>query len=155
MADRGVYNVKLVDRVVQRMTYQAGQAGYAFVEIRPQVTKNPANRTVDINFELVEGQRVFVERIDISGNTRTLDRVIRRQFHIVEGDAFNSREVRDAEDRINGLGYFKTADRQRPRRAPHPDQALIDVAVEEQPTGSLSLGGAFSLERGPDARRSA
>ena len=66
------------------------------------MTKNAENRTVDINFELVEGQRVFVERIDITGNTRTLDRVIRRQFHIVEGDAFNSREVKDAEDRING-----------------------------------------------------
>ena len=91
------------------MTYQAGQAGYAFVEIRPRVTKNAGGRTVDINFELVEGERVFIERIDITGNTRTLDRVIRRQFHVVEGDAFNAREIRDAEDRINGLGYFKTA----------------------------------------------
>ncbi len=109
VATRGVYNVKQVDRVIQRMTYQAGQGGYAFVEIRPQVTKNAANRTVDINFQLVEGDRVFIERIDISGNTRTLDRVIRRQFHVVEGDAFNAREIKDAEDRINGLGYFKTA----------------------------------------------
>ena len=137
------------------MAYQAGQAGYAFVEIRPQVTRNAATRTVDINFELVEGERVFIERIDITGNTRTLDRVIRRQFHVVEGDAFNAREIRDAEDRISGLGYFKDGHRQRPRRAPTPDQALVDVEVEEQPTGSLSLGGAFSIERGLHARRSA
>jgi outer membrane protein insertion porin family len=151
VAGGGVYNVKLVDRVVQRMAYQAGQAGYAFVEIRPQVTKNPGNRTVDINFQLVEGQRVFVERIDISGNTRTLDRVIRRQFHIVEGDAFNSREIREAEDRIRGLGYFKEAS-VNVREGTTPDQALIDVRVEEQPTGSLSLGGAFSSSEGLSAQ---
>ncbi len=150
VANRGVYNVKLVDRVVQRMSYQAGQAGYAFVEIRPRVTKN-ANRTVDINFEIVEGQRVFVERIDITGNTRTLDRVVRRQFHIVEGDAFNSREIRDAEDRIRGLGFFKTANvNVRPGTA--SDQALVEVAVEEQPTGSLTLGGAFSSSEGLTAQ---
>ena len=151
VANRGVYNVKLIDRVIQRMSYQAGQAGYAFVEIRPRVTKNAATRTVDINFELVEGQRVFVERIDISGNTRTLDRVVRRQFHIVEGDAFNSREIRDAEDRINGLGYFKTAT-VNVRPGTTEDQALVEVVVEEQPTGSLSLGGAFSSSEGLSAQ---
>ena len=151
MANRGVYNIKLIDRVIQRMSYQAGQAGYAFVEIRPRVTKNAAARTVDINFELVEGQRVFVERIDISGNTRTLDRVVRRQFHIVEGDAFNSREIRDAEDRINGLGYFKSA-AVNVRPGTTEDQALVEVVVEEQPTGSLSLGGAFSSSEGLSAQ---
>ena len=147
----GVYNQKLVDRVIQRMTYQAGQAGYAFVEIQPQVTRNPATRTVDINFQLVEGQRVFIERIDISGNTRTLDRVIRRQFHVVEGDAFNSREIKDAQDRINGLGYFKTAT-VNVRPGSDPNHALVDVQVEEQPTGSLSLGGAFSSNEGLSAQ---
>ena len=75
VADRGIYNIAEVDRVIQRMTYQAGQAGYAFVEIRPQITRNEAARTVDINFEILEGDRVFIERIDITGNTRTLDRV--------------------------------------------------------------------------------
>ena len=154
VADRGVYNVKLVDRVVQRMSYQAGQAGYAFVEIRPRVTKNAANRTVDINFEIVEGQRVFVERIDITGNTRTLDRVIRRQFHIVEGDAFNSREVKDAEDRINGLGYFKTADGQRAaghHRGPGAGRRRGRGAADRQPQPRRRL----LLQRGPHARRSA
>ncbi len=143
----GVYNVKLVNRVIERMTYEAGQQGYAFVEIRPQVTKNAQTHTVDINFELVEGSRVFVERIDITGNNRTLDRVIRRQFDVVEGDAFNSREVRDAEDRIKGLGYFKTATVS-VRPGSTPQQALIGVQVEEQPTGSLNLGGAFSSSEG-------
>ncbi len=148
---RGIYNVRLVDRVVQRMTYQAGQAGYAFVEIRPQVTKNAAARTVDINFQLVEGQRVFIERIDISGNTRTLDRVIRREFNVVEGDAFNSREINEAQDRIRGLGYFEEAT-VNVRPGTTEDQALIDVQVVEQPTGSLSLGGAFSSSEGLTAQ---
>jgi outer membrane protein insertion porin family len=151
VADRGVYNVAEVDRVVERMAYQAGQAGYAFVEIRPNVTRNPATRTVDINFQLLEGQRVFVERIDISGNTRTLDRVIRRQFRLVEGDAFNAREIREAEDRINGLGYFESAT-VNVRQGTTPEQALIEVQVEEQPTGSLSLGGAFSSSEGVSAQ---
>jgi outer membrane protein insertion porin family len=151
VADRGIYNVKEIDRVIQRMTFQAGQAGYAFVEIRPQVTKNAATRTVDINFELVEGQRVFVERIDISGNDRTLDRVIRRQFRLVEGDAFNSREIRDAEDRIRGLGYFESATVD-VREGTAPGLALVDVQVVEQPTGSLSLGGAYSTTEGFSAQ---
>ncbi|WP_181164399.1 outer membrane protein assembly factor BamA [Amaricoccus solimangrovi] len=147
----GVYNIKLVNRVIDRMTYQAGQQGYAFVEIRPQVTKNEQTHTVDINFQLVEGNRVFVERIDITGNTRTLDRVIRRQFDVVEGDAFNSREIRAAEDRIRGLGYFKTSSVQ-VRPGSTPQQALVHVQVEEQPTGSLNLGGAFSSSEGLTAQ---
>lgn len=151
IASGATYNSGTVDKIIEQMTYQAGQAGYAFVEIRPQVTKNPATQTVDINFEIVEGKRVFVERIDISGNNRTLDRVIRRQFRIVEGDAFNAREVRNAQDRINGLGYFKSASvNVRPGTA--PDLALIDVQVEEQPTGSLSLGGAYSTSDGISAQ---
>jgi outer membrane protein insertion porin family len=147
VADRGVYNIRLVDRVVQRMVFQAGQAGYAFVEIRPQVEKDAANRIVNINFQMVEGERVFIERIDISGNTRTLDRVIRRQFRVVEGDAFNAREIREADDRIKSLGYFKSSTVE-VREGTTPGRALIDVTVEEQPTGSLSLGGAYSTSEG-------
>jgi outer membrane protein insertion porin family len=151
VATRGVYNVRLVDRVVERMTFQAGQSGYAFVEIRPQVTRNEQARTVDINFQLVEGERVFIERIDISGNTRTLDRVIRRQFHIVEGDAFNSREIDLAQDRIRGLGYFESAT-VNVREGTAPGLALVEVQVEEQPTGTLSLGGAYSTSEGFSAQ---
>lgn len=151
VADGGVYNITEVDRVIQRMSFQAGQAGYAFVEIRPQVTRDEANRRVNINFELVEGDRVFIERIDISGNTRTLDRVVRRQFHVVEGDAFNAREIRDAEDRIRGLGYFESVSVD-VRPGTTPDRALVLVDVAEQPTGSLSLGGAFSSSEGLTAQ---
>jgi outer membrane protein insertion porin family len=151
VATRGVYNQKLVDRVIERMSFQAGQSGYAFVEIRPVVTKDEANNLININFQLVEGERVFVERIDITGNDRTLDRVIRRQFRIVEGDAFNSREVRDAEDRIRGLGYFEEAT-VNVRQGSAEGLALVQVQVEEQPTGSLSLGGAYSTTEGFSAQ---
>ncbi len=143
----GVYNIRQVERVIERMAFQAGQQGYAFVEVRPRVERNLAARTVDITFELVEGPRVFVERIDISGNDRTLDRVIRRQFDIVEGDAFNARAVSRAEDRIRALGYFETSTVQ-VREGSAPGRAIVDVEVEESPTGSLSLGGAFSSSEG-------
>lgn len=146
-----VYNVRKVDRVIERMAFQAGQSGFAFVEVIPQITRNTASRTVDINFELVEGERVFIERIDIQGNTRTLDRVIRRQFNVVEGDAFNTREVRDAEDRIRGLGYFETATIG-VREGSSPSGAIVAVEVEEAPTGSLNLGGAFSTNEGLTAQ---
>lgn len=147
----GVYNARLVERVIERMSFQAGQAGYAFLEVRPRITKNEAARTVDIAFELVEGERVFVERIDITNNTRTLDRVIRRQFRIVEGDAFNAREVRNAENRINGLEYFSNV-AVAVREGSSPSRAIIGVEVEEQPTGSLNIGGALSSSEGVTAQ---
>ncbi len=151
VADGGVYNAREVERVIERMAFLAGQQGYAFLEVRPRVTRNDAARTVDIVFELVEGERVFVERIDISGNSRTLDRVIRRQFALVEGDAFNTRELRNAENRIRALDYFSQVDVQ-VREGTAPSRAIIDVAVEEQPTGSLNLGGALSSNEGLSAQ---
>ncbi len=147
----GVYNARLVERVVERMSFQAGQEGYAFLEVRPRITKNDADLTVDIAFELVQGERVFVERIDITGNTRTLDRVIRRQFRLVEGDAFNTRELRNADNRIQALGYFSTVDIQ-VREGTSPSRAIIGVQVEEQPTGSLNIGGALSSSEGVSAQ---
>ncbi len=143
----GVYNARLVERVVERMAFQAGQSGYAFLEVRPRITKNDADLTVDIVFELVEGERVFIERIDISGNTRTLDRVIRRQFRVVEGDAFNTRELRNAENRIRAVEYFSEVTVE-VTEGSDPSRALIGVAVEEQATGSLNLGGSFSSSEG-------
>lgn len=147
----GVYNAKLVDRVVERIAFQAGQEGYAFLEVQPRIVRNPADRTVDVVFDLVQGDRVFIERIDITGNTRTLDRVIRRQFDVVEGDAFNAREVRDAESRIRALQYFGAVTFD-VREGTAPSRAIIAVDVEEQPTGSLNLGGSFSTNEGVAAQ---
>jgi outer membrane protein insertion porin family len=142
-----VYDQSEVDTIVERMAFQAGQQGYAFIDIVPQLTRNPAAGTVDINFELQEGERVFIERIDIVGNTRTLDRVIRRQFRVVEGDAFNAREIREAEDRIRALGYFSAVTLD-VRQGSAPDRTVLTVEVEEQPTGSLNIGGAYSTSEG-------
>ncbi len=147
----GVYDIRDVELVIQRMVYEAGQHGYAFVEIRPRVDRDAVNRIVNIEFEILPTPRVFIERIDISGNTRTLDRVIRRQFRVVEGDAFNAREIRGAEDRIRGLGYFSRA-QVNVGEGSSADRALVSVEVEEQPTGSLNLGGAFSSNEGFTAR---
>ncbi|NNU80709.1 outer membrane protein assembly factor BamA [Halovulum dunhuangense] len=142
-----VYSQERVDRVIERMAFLAGQNGFAFVEIVPRLTRNEENGTVDIAFELVEGPRVFVERIDIQGNTETLDRVIRRQFRVVEGDPFNARELREAEQRIQALRFFDRVST-RVREGSAPDRAVISVEVEEAPTGSLSFGAAFSSSEG-------
>ena len=115
--------------------------------MRPRVVRNEQDRTVDITFDLVQGERVFIERIDITGNQRTLDRVIRRQFDVVEGDAFNSREVRDAENRIRALDFFETSE-VKTEQGSAPSRAIIDVNVKEKPTGSLNLGGSFSSSEG-------
>src|SRR5690606_29961859 len=148
---RGVYDIRDLDLVIQRIAYEAGQHGYAFVEVRPRVDRDVVNRVVNIEFEILPTPRVFIERIDIVGNTRTLDRVVRRQFRVVEGDAFNAREIRGAEDRIRALGFFSQA-AVTVNEGASPDRALVGVQVEEQPTGSLNLGGAFSSNEGLTAR---
>ncbi len=145
-----VYSAEQVDRVIERMSFLAGAKGFAFVEVVPRVSRNPDTQTVDIEFELLEGPRVFIERIDILGNRQTVDRVIRRQFRVVEGDAFNAREVREAENRIRALQYFDSVE-VRVREGSAPDRAVIVVEVEEGATGQLSFGAAFSSSEGVTA----
>ena len=142
------YDASLVDRTIDRMVFLAGQKGFAFVQVRPRAIRDAEARTIGVVYELVEGPQVFVERIDIEGNTRTLDRVIRREFDIVEGDAFNSRAVENARRDIRGLGFFSSVDVQTERGSAE-DRANIRVEVEEQPTGSLTFGLGFSTADGP------
>lgn len=142
------YDSREVEEIIDAMTFEAGQDGFAFVEVRPQVRRNEEDRVLDIQFELIEGRRIYVERIDIEGNDRTLDRVIRRQFDIVEGDAFNARTIDKARTRIRGLGFFSNV-AVRTERGQTDDRAYVKVEVEEQPTGSLSLGAGFSSATGP------
>lgn len=142
------YSAREVDRVVERISDELGDSGAAFVDVVPRVTKNEGDRSIDIEFELVRTPKVFVERIDIEGNTQTLDRVIRRQFDIVEGDALNPREIRRAEERIQALGFFSSV-RVSVREGSGAQSAVIDVDVEEAETGSLSFGASFSSDSGP------
>ncbi|NVO55181.1 outer membrane protein assembly factor BamA [Rhodobacteraceae bacterium B1Z28] len=141
------YTPTLVDSSIARQERLGLKQGVDFLRVEPRVTRNPRDLTLDVQFVLTRGPRIFVERIDIEGNTTTLDRVIRRQFDTVEGDPFNPREIRQAADRINALGFFATSDVE-PREGSSPSQVILDVDVEEQPTGSLSLGGSYSVTDG-------
>jgi outer membrane protein insertion porin family len=142
------YNSELIEKSINNITDEVGNRGYAFVDVRPTPTRNREARTVDLVFEVNEGPRVFVERIDIVGNLRTLDRVIRREFRLVEGDAFNTSKLRRSQQRIRNLGFFKKAEVTNvPGSA--PDRTVINVEVEEQSTGELSFGAGFSTSEGP------
>jgi len=142
------YNSELIEKSINSITDEVGNRGYAFVDVRPTPTRNRDARTVDLVFEVNEGPRVFVERIDIVGNLRTLDKVIRREFRLVEGDAFNTSKLRRSQQRIRNLGFFKKAEVTNvPGSA--PDRTVINVEVEEQSTGELSFGAGFSTSEGP------
>ncbi len=142
-----VYSPSVVEADIARIERQAIRDGVDFMRVEPRVTRNDRDLTLDIEFVLSRGERIFVERIDIEGNTATLDRVVRRQFDSVEGDPFNPREIRQSAERIRALGYFETAE-VNAREGSSPEQVIIDVDVEEKPTGSLSFGGSFSSSDG-------
>ncbi|KGL02805.1 MULTISPECIES: outer membrane protein assembly factor BamA [Thalassobacter] len=141
------YSPQAVDATIERLELLALQQGLDFVRVTPRVTRNDEARTLDIDFVVERGPRVFVERIDIEGNATTLDRVIRRQFATVEGDPFNPRAIRAAAERIRALGYFTQSDVSA-REGSDPSQVIVDVDVEEQPTGSLGFGANYSVQDG-------
>ena len=143
-----VYSPTALDTVISRMEARALEKNLNFVQFEPEVIRNERDQTLDVVFHIKKGPRVFVERIDIEGNTTTLDRVVRRQFRTVEGDPFNPREIRNSAERVRALGFFSKADvNTRPGTA--SDQVVVDVNVEEQPTGSLSFGASYGVNSGP------
>ena len=142
-----IYSPVLVENEITRMETQAVRDGVDFLRVEPRVTRNERELTLDVEFVLSRGPRVFVERIDIEGNTTTLDRVVRQQFTIAEGDPFNPRAIRQAADRIRALNYFGSVD-VNAREGSRADQVVVDVDVEEQPTGSLSFGASVSANDG-------
>ncbi|WP_298570900.1 outer membrane protein assembly factor BamA [uncultured Aliiroseovarius sp.] len=142
-----VYSPSLLENATARMERLAIRKGLDFVRVEPRVTRNDRDLTLDVDLVLTRGPRIIVERIDIEGNATTLDRVVRNQFRIVEGDPFNPREIREAAERVRALGYFSNSNVEA-REGSAPDQVVIDVDVEEGPTGSLSFGGVYSLENG-------
>lgn len=142
-----VYNPADIDTTIRRMETVAIERGLNFLNIEPRITRNLDNRTLDLTFALTRGPKVFVERIDIEGNTTTLDEVIRRQFRTVEGDPFNPREIRNSAERIRALGYFSDAQVET-RQGSSDQQVIVDVNVEEQPTGNLTFGAAYGAATG-------
>lgn len=141
------YNAKEVEDTVQALTDAVGNLGHAFVDIRPKIDRDRENRIVKVTFDIQEGPKVFVERIEIEGNVRTLDRVIRREFRLVEGDAFNTAKQRRSRQRIQNLGYFQSVTVES-EPGSTPDRAVIRVEVEEQSTGDLTFGAGFSTSAG-------
>ena len=121
--------------------------GFAFVQVTPNMVRNRKARTVALSFNVSRGPRVYIDRIDIVGNTRTRDSVIRRQFHLAEGDAMNAGSVRRTEQRLKDLNYFShVAITVSPGSA--PDKAVLTTHVTEKATGQLSLGGGYSTDVG-------
>lgn len=137
------YNATMVEESVRELTFAVGELGYAFVEVRPKVDRNRETRTINLNYQIDEGPRVYVERINITGNVRTLDKVIRREMELVEGDAFNTAKIRRSRQNIHRLGFFDKVEITR-RRGSQRDQLEVGVAVEERSTGELSFGVGFS-----------
>ncbi len=141
------YDGDAVERSVTKVQDEVQSRGYAFVDVRPRITRNAENQTIDIRFEVAEGPRVFVERIDIVGNVRTQDQVIRREFRLAEGDAFNAAAIRRTRQRLQDLGYFNSVNIQ-PTQGSAPDRAILTTTVEEKATGEFTLGGGYGTDAG-------
>lgn len=140
------YNADLLDSSKDTITFLAGTVGYAFVDVKPRLTHEPGKNVIDVVFEVNEGPRVYVERINIRGNTRTLDRVIRREIRMAEGDPYNRVLIDRSKQRLKALDFFKDVDiKNEPGTA--PDRTILDVSVEEQPTGELSVGVGYSTDQ--------
>jgi len=141
------YDATVVDDTVTALTEAAGNLGYAFVSVRPNVERNVDTGDIGITFEIEEGPRVFIERINVTGNVRTLDEVVRREFRLVEGDAFNAAKLRQSLTRVENLDFFQSVDMKQVAGSA-PDKAVVNIDVQEKSTGSLSIGAGFSTSSG-------
>ena len=141
------YNADQVEDSIKKISDALGSRGYAFVDVRPRIERNKEKRIISITFDVQEGPRVYVERINIKGNTRTLDKVIRRELEFAEGDAFSTSRIEDSRRRLKNLGYFETQDISNTPGA-QPDTTDVTVEVKEKPTGEVSLGAGYSTTDG-------
>jgi outer membrane protein insertion porin family len=142
------FNAKAVEDTVTGLNEVAGAQGYAFADIVPTYDRDPEKREMNLRFKVNETPRVYVERVDINGNTVTRDKVIRREFRINEGDAFNALKVKRSQDRIQSLGFFQENLEVKQTQGSAPDRVVLGVDVEEKSTGELQLSGGYSsLER--------
>ncbi|NVJ99031.1 MAG: outer membrane protein assembly factor BamA [Alphaproteobacteria bacterium] len=143
MREGMTYNAEAIEKTIESLSNAAGLLGYAFVDVRPQINRDRENRKINITFRVLDAPRVYVERINVTGNVVTLDRVIRREFRLQEGDAFNSALVTRSENRLKRLDFFREVTVEQ-LQGSEPDRMVLDVAVEEQATGELNLGAGFS-----------
>lgn len=138
-----IYRAGDVETAIESLTFAAGTAGYAFVDIQPDIKRNREDKTVDLVFNIVEGPRVYIERIDIVGNTTTLDYVIRRELELAEGDAFNRILMDRSRNRVRALRFFEDVEITETQGS-SADRAVVEVKVKEQPTGELSFSAGLS-----------
>ena len=142
-----VYNAEALEKSVEDMTIEAARQGYAFALVRPRADRDIAARRVNLIYTIDDGQRVYIEQINVRGNTRTRDYVIRREFDVAEGDPYNRALINRAERRLRNLGYFKEV-KILTEPGSSPDRVIINVQVEEQSTGEFSIGGGYSTSDG-------
>ncbi len=142
-----VYNASQIDKTVEKLTLAVSEQGFAFGRVRPRADRDPIARTIALTYIVDEGARIYIERINVVGNGRTKDHVIRREIRLVEGDAYNPLLIDRAKKRLQNLGFFKKVEvRRRPGSA--RDRIVIDFMIEEQSTGELSFGGGYSTSEG-------
>ncbi|PZP85437.1 MAG: outer membrane protein assembly factor BamA [Azospirillum brasilense] len=143
-----LYDATEIEDSIDRMVDKLGDAGFAFVDIMPDTVRRPGNeKVIDLTYNISEGPKVYVERINIFGNMRTLDDVIRREFRLSEGDAYSSSKLKRTEQRLNNLGYFEKVTIQ-PTQGSAPDKTELDVEVQEKSTGEVTFGAGFSTVDG-------
>jgi len=142
------YNAKLVEDTIERLNQTLGTFGYAFADVRPDYNRNKDDLTMSLSFQIAEAPRVYVEKIDVNGNTLTQDKVVRREFRLAEGDAFNSLQVKRSTARINSLGYFQEKFEVDQKPGSAPDRIILEANVEEKPTGQLQLSAGYSSLEG-------
>ncbi|MDJ0919877.1 MAG: outer membrane protein assembly factor BamA [Henriciella sp.] len=138
-----LYRGNMIEDTIDALTFAAGIAGYAFVDIRPQITADPETRTVNVTFAIDEGPRVYIDRININGNTNTLDRVIRRELRISEGDPYNRVLMERSRNRVRALRFFRSVELEE-EPSTTPDRTIVNINVEETPTGEVSFAAGFS-----------
>ena len=147
MAEGDWYDGDAVGKTADALEETVHTRGFAFVQVRPRVNRNKETHTIDIAYDVAEGPRVYIERIDINGNQRTMDKVVRREMRLAEGDAFNAEAIRRSRTRLTDLGYFTGVDIvNTPGSA--PDKAYLTVNIAEKATGELSFGGGYSTDAG-------
>lgn len=141
------YDVNKVDETIEAMVKRLGDKGYAFVDIQPKLEKDREKKIANITYVIKPGPRVYVERVNVTGNVRTLDEVVRREIRLSEGDAYNSSKLQRSEQRINNLNFFEKVDI-KTEQGSSPDKTVINVDVKEKSTGEVTLGGGYSSTDG-------
>ncbi|MBA8667141.1 outer membrane protein assembly factor BamA [Holosporaceae bacterium 'Namur'] len=143
-----LYSINQVENSIEKITDHLGDMGYAFVDVEDSIEKDPENKALDITFIINETYKIYVNRINIKNNTRTLDHVIRREFKLAEGDPYNTTKVFRSKQRIKNLGFFNSVEFKN-SKTDEPDKVDIDVEVQETSTGSLNFAAGYNTSSGP------